>query len=143
MMLFDHPLLDAALSLALALALPLPLGWDREHRSRSFGLRTYPLIAVATCAFILLARSGLAADVEQQSDVFYGLLSGMAIFGSGAMLPDAKNSRGMSTAISLWVTGAIGISVGYGVPQIAAALCLLSLVALRLPAPAHRKGTSP
>ena len=31
----------------------LPIGWDREQKDRSAGIRTFPLIGVATCAFVL------------------------------------------------------------------------------------------
>jgi putative Mg2+ transporter-C (MgtC) family protein len=133
----DLSALDAVLRLATAFVLALPLGWDREQRSRSAGLRTYPLLAVCACGFLLLAQQQ-TADASAQADVLYGLLSGIGFVGSGAMMrsPD----RGMSTAMSLWVTGAIGAGVAYGNAQIPAALTLLTLVALRAPKAFARRG---
>ena len=32
-----------------AFALALPIGWEREKEGRSAGLRTFPLVAVASC----------------------------------------------------------------------------------------------
>jgi putative Mg2+ transporter-C (MgtC) family protein len=140
MTLHDVSLVDALLRLVIAFLLALPLGWDREQRSRSAGLRTYPLLSVCACGFLLLPQ-GVAWDVGEQSDVFYGLLSGIGFVGSGAMLKSPKRARGMNTAVSLWVTGAVGAGVAYGVPQISAALTLMSLVALRWPdSLARRKG---
>jgi putative Mg2+ transporter-C (MgtC) family protein len=128
--------------LALAFALALPLGWDREHRSRSPGLRVHPLLAACTCGFLLLPL-GVAWGVGAQADVFYGLVSGIGFVASGAVLKSSDGIRGMSTAASLWVTGAVGAGVAYGVPQLSAALTLLSLVALRAPsALVERRGAS-
>jgi putative Mg2+ transporter-C (MgtC) family protein len=77
----------------------------------------------------------MAWDVGKQSDVFYGLLTGIGFIGSGAMLRSRLGARGMNTAVSLWVTGAVGMGVAYGAPHISAALTLTSLVALRAPNP--------
>ena len=93
--------------------LALPLGWEREQRSRSAGLRTYPLLSVCVCGFLLLAQSTAGGPTEQ-ADVFYGVLIGIGFVGSGAIVKSPERARGMSTAVSLWVTGAIGAGVAYG-----------------------------
>src|SRR3954453_12686027 len=103
----DHPTLDAALRLGLAFLLVLPLGWDREQRSRSAGLRTYPLLSVCVCGFLLLARTA-ARGASDEADVFYGVLTGIGFVGSGAIVKSPESAHGMSTAITLWLTGAIG-----------------------------------
>jgi putative Mg2+ transporter-C (MgtC) family protein len=128
----DLSALDVILRLAAAFLLAVPLGWDREQRSRSAGLRTYPLLAVCACGFLVLAQE-IAADASAQADAFYGLLTGIGFVGAGAMVRSTDHARGMSTAVSLWVTGAIGAGVAYGSPQLSAALTLLTLVALRAP----------
>lgn len=136
-----HPpsALDALLRLALAFLLALPLGWDRERRSRSAGLRTYPLLSGCVCGFLLLAQQ-LAGDATAQADVFYGLLMGIGFVGSGAIMRSPDHPRGMTTAVSLWVTGAIGAGVAFGGAAISAALALLGVAALRAPKPRVRKG---
>ena len=42
------------ISLAVAYALALPVGWDREKDARSAGIRTFPLVAIASCGFVLV-----------------------------------------------------------------------------------------
>lgn len=123
------PTLDAALRLAFAFLLGLPLGWEQEQGSRSAGLRTYPLLSVCVCSFLLLAREAAGGPAEQ-ADVFYGVLSGIAFVGSGAVMKSPEHVDGMSTAVSLWVTGAIGAGVAYGAPLIAAAVSLLCALTL-------------
>jgi putative Mg2+ transporter-C (MgtC) family protein len=140
-MLYDHPIIDAAVRLGLAFLLVLPVGWEREHRSRSAGLRTYPLLSVCVCGFLLVARSA-AWGTTEQADVFYGIVSGIGFVGSGALVKSPEGAAGMSTAVSLWVTGAIGLGVAFGSPLIAAALSLMSLLALWGPALVRSKVAS-
>jgi putative Mg2+ transporter-C (MgtC) family protein len=125
----DGPVLDALLRVVLAFVLVLPLGWEREQRSRSAGLRTYPLLSVCVCGFLLLMQRA-AGGPGEQADVFFGVLSGIGFVASGAIVKSAQGDSGMSTAVSLWVTGAIGAGVAYGSPLISAALSLASALAL-------------
>jgi putative Mg2+ transporter-C (MgtC) family protein len=120
--------------IAAAVALALPIGWDRgrRSRSRSAGLRTYPLVAMATCAFVLTGWASLGPSSDEQADVLYGILTGVGFIGSGALLKDPVALRGMVTAISLWVTVAIGIAAAYGLYGLAMAMSVLSLVSLKL-----------
>ena len=47
------------LTLAGAYALAFPIGWDREKEARSAGLRTFPLVAMASCGFVQAAELSL------------------------------------------------------------------------------------
>jgi putative Mg2+ transporter-C (MgtC) family protein len=136
----DLSVADALLRLAISFALALPLGWDGERRSRAAGLRTYPLLSVGACAFLVIAQE-LGADPRARADALYGLLTGIGFVGTGAIVRSPDASRGMSTAVSLWVTGAIGAGVACGAPWISASAAVLTMVALRAPWPrAQRKG---
>jgi putative Mg2+ transporter-C (MgtC) family protein len=114
---------------ALALALALPLGWERERRSRSVGLRTYPLVSACVCGFLLIGQQS-AGGMAEHADVLYGVLSGVGFVGSGAVLKSPEGAGGMSTAVSLWVTGAIGAGLAYDMTLISAALSLVSILTL-------------
>jgi putative Mg2+ transporter-C (MgtC) family protein len=87
------------------------------------------LLSMCICGFLLLARTA-AGGPGEQADVFFGVLNGIAFVGSGAIVKSEAHTGGMSTAVSLWVTGAIGAGVAYGSPLIATALSLMSVVAL-------------
>ena len=45
--------------IGIALLLSFPIAYNREHNSNSAGLRTYPLVAIATCSYTLLAMDVL------------------------------------------------------------------------------------
>ena len=117
--------------LAVAFLLALPVGWDRERADRSAGLRTFPLVAVAACAYILLAE-GLFPESEAQARVLEGVITGVGFLGGGAILKAADRVHGTATAASIWATAGIGASAGYGRYEVACALSLVCLATLRL-----------
>ena len=125
-------------ALAIAYALALPLGWNREKEERSAGIRTFPLVAVASCGFIQAAEGFTADSPEAMARVVEGIITGMGFIGGGAILHLKDSVRGTATAASLWVTGAIGVSVGLGQIDIAVMLTIVGFVTLYLLAPIKR-----
>lgn len=125
-------------ALAVAYALALPIGWNREHEERSAGLRTFPLVAMAACGFVMIAIEVLGPDSQQQSRILEGLMTGIGFVGGGAILKQGDRAKGTATATSLWATGAIGAAVGYGQLDIAVILALVTVLTLVLMAPLRR-----
>jgi len=118
-------------SLAVAYALAFPIGWDRERDERSAGIRTFPLVALASCGFVLVAVSVLGAGSPGQARILEGLITGVGFIGGGAILKQGGKASGTATAASLWATGALGAAVGYGLYDIAAILSLSTFLTLR------------
>src|SRR3546814_10088451 len=113
-------------ALAVAYALAFPIGWNREHEERSAGLRTFPLVAVATCGFIQAAEPLTTSSPEAMARIIEGLITGMGFIGGGAILRLKDSVKGTATAASLWITGAIGVSVGLGRLDVALMLSVRS-----------------
>jgi len=90
------------IALAIAYLLALPIGWDRESEERSAGIRTFPLVAIASCGFIQAAVSVTRASPEATARIVEGLITGMAFIGGGAILRLKDSVRGTATAASLW-----------------------------------------
>lgn len=125
-------------ALAWAYLLALPIGWNREKAERSAGLRTFPLVAVATCGFIQ-AGTELAADSpEALARIIEGLITGMGFIGGGAILRRDDSVKGTATAASLWVTGAIGVAAGLGAYDVAVLLSVTTLATLWVLSPLKR-----
>ena len=124
-----------ALALLIAYLLALPIGWHREKEERSAGLRTFPLVALATCGMIQAAESLTAGSPEAMARIVEGLITGMGFIGGGAILRLKDSVKGTATAASLWVTGAIGASVGLGSYDVALMLSLTTLATLWLLSP--------
>ena len=119
-------------SVAVAYLLAMPVAWEREHNARSAGLRTFPLVAVASCGYILLATSVFAGETESTARIVQGLMTGIGFIGGGAILKHGMNVQGMATAASVWNTGAIGAAVAFRRYEIAIILSLINFLTLRL-----------
>ena len=117
-------------ALLVAYALALPIGWNREHEERSAGLRTFPLVAVASCGFIQAAEHMIGDNPEAMARIIEGLITGMGFIGGGAILRLKDSVKGTATAASLWATGAIGASVGLGSYDVAVVLSLITITTL-------------
>jgi putative Mg2+ transporter-C (MgtC) family protein len=137
----DHfSILPHLAALAVAYALAMPIGWNREREERSAGLRTFPLVAVATCGFIQAAEALVADSPEAMARIVEGLITGMGFIGGGAILRQSDSVKGTATAASLWVTGAIGAAVGLGSYDVAVVLAVATVVTLWAMAPLKRLG---
>ncbi len=121
------------LSVGAAYLLALPIGWEREQNSRSAGLRTFPLVAVASCGYILLARSvfGRGGVSDAEARIVEGLITGIGFIGGGAILKHGMSMRGTATAASVWNTGAIGACVAYNRYEIAIILSAINFLTFR------------
>ena len=115
----------------VASLIPLPIGWERERTGRRRGLRTFPLVALASCGYLLVFRDPAGANLDAQPRVFQGLLSGIGFLGGGAILKEGGTVRGTATAASIWNTGAIGAAVAFDRFEIALVLGLVNFLTLR------------
>ena len=128
---FDWQLVAGHLvQIGIAYVLALPVAWDREHEARSAGLRTFPLVCVAACGYMLVGIEVLDTT-DAESRVLYGIVAGMGFIGGGAILKHNGSVAGTATAASLWMTGAIGIAVAFHRYEIAVILSLLNFVTLK------------
>ena len=122
-------------ALAISYALAFPIGWNRETEERSAGLRTFPLVAIASCGLVQAAESMTSDNPEAMARIIEGLITGMGFIGGGAILRLKDSVKGTATAASLWVTGAIGISVGLGTYDVALMLAIVTFFTLRILSP--------
>lgn len=118
----------------IAFALALPIALNREHRSHGAGLRTFPLVAIATCSFMLVGVDIYSSE-EAEARVLYGIITGMGFIGGGAIFQHSNRVSGTATAAGLWATGAIGIAVAYRRYEIALVLSLVSFLIFQFAEP--------
>jgi len=123
-----------------AYILALPIGWEREHAQHSVGLRTFPLVAMASCGYVLLADTLAGGDATARSRIIQGLTTGIGFIGGGAIMRSRGNVHGTSTAASIWNTGVIGAAVAESRIEIAVILALINLVTLHLLVPRKERG---
>ena len=118
--------------LVAAFALAIPIGWERERSTRSAGIRTFPLVAAASCAYVLVGQSFQADhSPDASSRLVQGLMTGIGFIGGGAILKGQGHVSGTATAASIWMTGAIGAAAGMRRWELAIAMSVLTFAALR------------
>jgi putative Mg2+ transporter-C (MgtC) family protein len=125
--------------LLLAYVLALPIGWHREVEGQSVGVRTFPLVAMASCGYVLLSTTAYSHSVEAQSRVIQGLVAGIGFIGGGAILKSEGSVHGTATAASIWNTGVLGAAVAQDRWVMAIALAAINLFALRVLLPLKQK----
>jgi putative Mg2+ transporter-C (MgtC) family protein len=118
-------------ALAFAFVLAVPIGWDREQKARSAGLRTFPLVALASCGFVQASENLLAHSPDGMAKVVEGLITGIGFIGGGAILKQGTSVHGTATAASLWATGAVGVSVGLGSYDVAVTIAAFTFFTLK------------
>lgn len=126
------PALVVLLRVGVAFALALPIGWERGKGPRHVGLRTFPLVAVGACGYLLLARHTFGDSPEAQARIIQGLMTGIGFIGGGAILKQPGEILGLATAASIWNTGAIGAAAAFGQFGLGLALCVVNLVILHV-----------
>jgi putative Mg2+ transporter-C (MgtC) family protein len=127
-----------ALKVLIAYAMGLPTGWERFKHDRSAGLRTFPLVSMASCAY-MLAAAQIPLDVASQSRILVGVMTGIGFIGGGSILKSQTSVHGTATAASLWNMGAIGVCVSYGNYGLGLLLCVINYLSLFFLTPFEEK----
>ena len=121
----------------IAYILTVPIGWESEQEQEATGIRTFPIVGMASCGYLL----AIGSDVAAQSRVLQGLITGIGFVGAGAILKERGSVHGTATAASIWNAGVIGASVAMGHNEVGFLLCLLNVFTLRALLPLkHRMG---
>jgi putative Mg2+ transporter-C (MgtC) family protein len=111
--------------LTLALVLSSLIGLEREVRAKSAGLRTHTLVGVAAALIMLVSKYGFSdvivkyAVVLDPSRVAAQIVSGIGFIGGGLIFVQRDVVRGLTTAAIIWLTAAVGMACGAGLPLLA------------------------
>jgi putative Mg2+ transporter-C (MgtC) family protein len=126
-----HILLITAGKISAAYALSLPTGWWSEKQGHAVGIRTFPIVAMASCGYLLTLSNLTGSDgLAANSRVLQGLVTGIGFVGGGAIVKEGLSVRGTATAASIWNMGAIGAAIAFGRYEVAIVLALLNLLTL-------------
>ncbi|MGO4536757.1 MgtC/SapB family protein [Leifsonia sp. 2MCAF36] len=126
-------LVTQLLLLLLAFALSAVIGVERERRLKSAGLRTHILVGLGSALFTLVSAYGFAdlgLTATDPSRIAAQVVTGIGFLGAGVIFVNRGNVVGLTTAASIWVTAAIGMACGAGLPIIAVVGTALHLVAV-------------
>lgn len=111
------------------------IGYEREKAGKPAGLRTHILVTAGTTVFILGCLGvGIKADSDAISRVIQGIITGIGFVGAGSIMKreTEKNIQGITTSAGIWMTAAIGVTIGLGGLGLAIIATMLTLVILRV-----------
>jgi putative Mg2+ transporter-C (MgtC) family protein len=131
--------------LLAAAALGGAIGAEREIADHPAGIRTHLTVALGAALFGIISTIGFLEFEQAQratniqfdvTRVASTVVTGVGFLGAGIIFRRGNTVHNLTTAGSLWVVAAIGLSCGIGdvgVAAVTGAVLLVGLVALRWP----------
>ena len=116
------------LSLLVALALGSVIGLERELSDKAAGLRTNILICLGSCLFAILSRELASIAGTDVTRIAAQIVSGIGFLGAGAIMREGEHVTGLTTAATIWVVAAIGVTVGFGYYSLGAVTTVITLI---------------
>lgn len=87
------------------------IGFEREYRSKSAGLRTFSLICLGSTIFTILS---IEISPNTPDRIASNIVTGIGFLGAGVIFKQEDRVKGLTTAVIIWITAALGMSIGDG-----------------------------
>lgn len=143
---------DFLIRIAAALVLGFILGLERELTNKYAGLRTHILVCLGACAFTIISIYGFptfadgdnvivehSTGIRDTGRVAAQIVSGIGFIGAGAVLRNGPMIIGLTTAATLWISAAIGMTCGVGMYDVAVITTILGVAVLTVVRAFERK----
>ena len=124
--------------LLLAALLGAVIGFERELRQKSAGLRTNTLIAVGSALFTLMSIEMAEGSEADATRIAAQIVTGIGFLGAGAIMRTGSGISGLTTAATVWVNAAVGVTCGAGEYHLALIATAVTLVVLLVLSPLER-----
>lgn len=114
--LVDSFTLQTIPQILLAAVLGGLLGLEREYLHRAAGLRTNILVCVGCTLFTIVSKTGFEEFIGptsyDPSRIASAILIGIGFIGAGTIMKHEDRIIGLTTAATLWLVAAIGVTIG-------------------------------
>ena len=112
------------------------IGLERSSGDRPAGLRTHVLVATGSALLMVVSIYGIDGHPQARdpSRIASQVVSGIGFLGAGTILHEGLTVKGLTTAASLWIVSAIGLTVGCGMMALgifATGIALITLILIR------------
>jgi len=122
--------------LLLAALLGMLIGTERVAAGKKAGTRTFALVALGSCLFILtsieVTQLFLGIVNFDPMRMAAGIVQGIGFIGAGLFILRDNALHGLTTAAGLWVACGVGMAVGFGLYSIALFTTFLTLLVFTL-----------
>ena len=129
----NWPTILITLKLLLAMVCGGAIGVERELSRKAAGLRTNVLICMGAALFMIVSRhiSG-GAPYTDPARLVAQVVAGIGFLGAGVILQSRGSITGLTTAATIFVVGAVGITIGEGMFTVACLSTILIIIVLVL-----------
>ncbi len=116
----------------LAVILGGVIGIEREIKGKPAGLRTTILICVGSTLFMIVSSkfAAISGGRADPSRIAAQVATGIGFLGAGTIIQSGGMVRGLTSAATIWVIGAIGLAIGSSQYTIAIGTTVIILVVL-------------
>lgn len=115
------------------------IGLEREFRRNPAGLRTNMLIGLAAAVFTLVGLQIMHEFGDLPNTIridpirlIEAVTAGIAFLATGVIIYTRGDVKGLTTGASMWLSGAIGLCVGFGMWVVAFAATMIGIIILWL-----------
>lgn len=118
------------IDLALCLLAGFVIGAEREARGKDAGISTHTMVITGAMLFTFISSM---VDPASRSRIAAQIVSGIGFLGAGLIVKDGANVKNLTTAASIWVSGAIGMAFGFNYHFIGLIVTLAVALIPRIP----------
>jgi putative Mg2+ transporter-C (MgtC) family protein len=133
----DLTLEQISFRLIAALVLSAVIGLERQVHEKPAGIRTHALVGLGAtimtiCGVLVASVYGndgntVSVDPSRLASV---VIQGIGFIGAGVIIQSRGSVKGLTSAATLWFVAALGIAVGFGFWEMAAAATIMALLLL-------------
>jgi len=106
------------------------IGLEREIRGKSAGVRTFAIVAMASCLFTILSKEVGISSGNDPTRIAAGIVTGIGFLGAGVIWHKDSGTEGLTTGASLWSVSALSMAIGFGYMSIAITSAITVLVVM-------------
>ncbi len=131
----EEYLLDAIIKMSLTLLFSFIISIEREMHSHPGGTATHQLVGMASCLFTMISvkiSDNHSIETADPARICAQIISGMGFLGAGTIYKSNNYIKGINTAANLWISAALGMSVGAGLWELGAITSIYVLIILLL-----------
>lgn len=129
-------LFESVICLSTALVGGMIVGLEREQLDKPAGVRTHILVCIGSAGFVHLGVMAQTLDlglgsIADFNRLIQSIATGIGFLGAGAIFRGGSGVKGVTTAASIWIMGAVGAAAGAGALAFAILLAFCGYLILR------------
>lgn len=126
--------LDYLLRIFIAAVCGMAIGYERKNRMKEAGIRTHFIVAIGAALIMIISKYGFQDQIGwpnmslDPSRIAAQVVTGVGFLGAGVIFMQKQTIVGLTTAAGVWVTAAIGLSIGSGLYFVGIAATVITIL---------------